>query len=80
MCLGGSQGVWEVPWSDFGSLGRVLGGSWEGLGRILGESLGFWGVFGVIWGHLSKVCERFLRFSEDFVRIAKNIEKTIVFH
>ena len=72
--------AWRVFWLSFGALGGVLegswshfGGSWEGLGRVLGT---IWGAFGGSAGHFS----RFFVILMDFVRIVKNIEKTMVFH
>ena len=58
--------VLEGSWSH-------LGASWQGLGGILGSLGGFLGAF---WEHFRRIfCHL-----DEYVKIAKNVGKPIVFH
>ena len=71
--LGTSEGVLEASWGHFEAPWGHLGASWEDLGGLF-ESLG--GFPGAFWEYFWKICCHF----EQYAKIAKNIEKPMVFH
>ena len=85
--LGSVLGVLERSWGHLGwssgHLGKVLGP----LGNVLGPSWGVlgnsWEVFGKSWRLPGTILEAFwddFPLLKQFTKIAKNLEKSMVFH
>ena len=73
----------EAFWSSWGILGGILGGTWgilEGFWSVLGGS---WGVLGRPWrlpGTILEVFSKDFLLLKQYMKIAKNIGKPMVFH
>ena len=72
-CFGRLGEVLGASWVELGASWKGFGASWEALGGFLGGLGGFQGPF---WKYFSRI---FLLLKQ-YMKIAKNIEKPMVFH
>ena len=71
--LGGTWNILEGFWSLFDTFFANHGASWESLGKVLGGLGAFQGRF---WKHSWRISVHL----KQFMKIAKNLGKPMVFH